>query len=229
MALKLTNTKDEAAQYVKVLVHGPAGSGKTRLCATTGGKAIILSAEAGLLSLRGHDIDVFTIKNVDDLREAYTELKNDTTYDWVCIDSISEIAEVVLSDEKEKTKDPRKAYGEMGEIMTGLIRAFRDLPKNVYMSAKQDKVKDEVTGGILFGPSAPGQKVAAALPYFFDLVFALQVWKDAEGNVQSALQTQRDANYEAKDRSGALDIVEPANLGAIHKKIIGKTTTTTKE
>jgi len=223
MALTVTNTKDESAHFVKVLVHGPAGSGKTRLCATTGAKTIILSAEAGLLSLRGHDIDVFTVKTIDDLRLAYTEMQNDKTYEWVCIDSISEVAEVVLANEKEQTKDPRKAYGEMQDIMTGLIRAFRDLPKNVYMSSKQEKVKDEITGGIIFGPSAPGQKIPAALPYFFDEVFALQNWKDAEGNLQSGFQTQRDANYEAKDRSGALDIVEPANLGAIYKKIIGST------
>lgn len=223
MAIEVKNTKDEASQYVKVLVHGPSGSGKTRLCATTGGVPIILSAEAGLLSIRGENIDFIEIKTIDDLREAYMFLANDKKYDWICIDSISEIAEVVLSDEKEKTKDPRKAYGEMADIMIGLIRAFRDLPKNVYVTAKQGKVKDEITGGILFGPSAPGQKIAESLPYYFDEVFALQVWKDADGNERSALQTKRDLSYEAKDRSGNLEIVEPANLGDIYKKLIGTT------
>jgi len=212
------------AQFLKVLVHGPAGSGKTRLCGTTGGSTIIISAEAGLLSLRGSNIDVIEVKSMDDLREAYEFLQADTKYEWVCLDSISEIAEVVLSTEKGNTKDPRKAYGEMNEIMTKLIRSFRDLPKNVYMSAKQSKIKDEVTGGMFFGPSAPGQTIATALPYFFDLVFALHSWKDAEGNLQSAMQTQRDAQYDAKDRSGALDFVEQPNLRTVYDKIMNQPT-----
>lgn len=222
--MKITNTKEMTTQFLKVLVHGPAGSGKTRLCGTTGGKTIIISAEAGLLSLRGQDIDVIEVKTMEQLREAYEFLASDTTYQWVCLDSISEIAEVVLSEEKAGTKDPRKAYGEMNDIMTKLIRSFRDLPKNVYMSAKQNKVKDEVTGGMFFGASAPGQSIANALAYFFDEVFALHTWKDAEGNIQRAMQTQRDNQYDAKDRSGALDFVEPHDLGAIYDKIMKQPT-----
>lgn len=222
--MQITNTQSMTAQYLKVLVHGASGSGKTRLCGTTGGKTIIISAEAGLLSLRGQNIDVIEIKNMDDLREAYDYLEKDTTYEWVCLDSISEVAEVVLSTEKGNTKDPRKAYGEMNEIMTKLIRLFRDLPKNVYMSAKQSKVKDEVSGGMFFSASAPGQSIATALPYFFDEVFALHSWKDAEGVIQSAMQTQRDNQYDAKDRSGALDFVEPPNLKAVYDKIMNQQT-----
>lgn len=222
--MQITNTQSMTAQYLKVLVHGPSGSGKTRLCGTTGGKTIIISAEAGLLSLRGQSIDVVEIKNMDDLREAYEYLEKDTTYEWVCLDSISEVAEVVLSTEKGNTKDPRKAYGEMNDVMTKLIRSFRDLPKNVYMSAKQSKIKDEVSGGMFFSASAPGQSIATALPYFFDEVFALHSWKDAEGVVQSAMQTQRDNQYDAKDRSGALDFVEPPNLKAVYDKIMNQQT-----
>lgn len=219
---KITNTKNVATQFVKILVHGAAGSGKTRLCATTGGKPLIISSESGLLSLKGQDIDVWEIKTVDDMREAYAFLTKDTTYDWVCIDSISEIAEVCLNEEKKNTKDPRKAYGEMNDTVTEMVRHFRDLPKNVYMAAKQDRVKDELTGQVFFGPSAPGQKMAASLPYFFDEVFCLHTWKDEAGAVRSALQTQRCASYEAKDRSGALQFTEDANLAAIYKKITNK-------
>ena len=221
--MKITNTKEVSARYVKVLVHAPAGSGKTRLCATTGGKPIILSAESGLLSLAGEDIDVIEIKSMQDLYDAFAFLQNDTTYDWVCLDSITEIAEVLLATERGKTKDVRQAYGELQTQMMHLLRGFRDLPKNIYFSAKQEHVKDEVTGGMIFGPSAPGTKVGPAMPYLFDLVFALHNWKDEEGNVQRALQTQRDAQYEAKDRSGKLDMIEPADLGAIYSKIVKPT------
>ncbi len=216
----MKNTKDISNHFVKILVHGPAKSGKTRLCATTGGRPLIISAEAGLLSLQGHDLDYEEIKCMADLDRVYLEVLEDTTHDWICLDSISEVAEVCLSDEKGKTKDPRKAYGELSEIMLKLVRAFRDLHKNVYMSAKQSKVKDEITGGFYFGPSAPGQQIGQALPYLFDEIFALHNWKDAEGKMQSALQTSRDAQYEAGDRSGKLDLAEPPNLAHIYAKII---------
>lgn len=229
MTLQLTNTREEAARFLKVLVHGPAGSGKTRLCATTGGKTLILSAEAGLLSLRGHDIDVFTVKSISDLEHAYEELKNDTTYDWICLDSISEVSEVILSNELSETKDPRKAYGEMQNKMSWFVRAFRDLDKNVYMSSKQERIKDEVTGQLFYGPMMPGQKLGPSMPYFFDLVLAMQTWKDQDGNTQRALQTVRDGSHEAKDRSGCLDPAEPPDLGAIYAKVMNTKTTTEEE
>lgn len=221
---KIKNTKDEKSQFIKVLVHGPAGSGKTRLCATTGGKPLIVSAESGLLSLREYDLDVWEVKNMQDLKEVFEFLKDDKTYDWICLDSISEIAETVLSNEKKATKDGRAAYGNMADIMTTLIRSFRDLPKNVYMSSKQGKVKDEQTGGVYHGPMMPGQTLTQGISYFFDEVFALHSWKDEEGNYKSAFQTRRDNQFEAKDRSGALSSAEEANLGKVFAKIMNNQT-----
>lgn len=217
--MKIESTKDIAIKNIKVLVHGPSGAGKTRLCATTGGKALIISVEGGLLSLADYDIDVVEVKTIEQLQDVYVNLVNDTTYDWVCLDSISEIAEVVLANEKAKNKDPRKAYGEMQDRMMSLMRSFRDLPKNIYFSAKQETIKDDITGGLLFGPSAPGQKIGPAMPYMFDFVFALQTWKDDAGDMQRALQTQRDSRYEAKDRGGKLDFAEPPSLEHIYKKV----------
>ena len=219
--MQIKKTNDVTASHIKVLVHGPAGAGKTRLCATTGGKTVILAAESGLLSLQDAEVDYIEINSMNDLREAFAFVKQ-SDYEWVCLDSVSEIAEILLASEKLKNKDPRKAYGEMQEQMMGIMRGFRDLPKNIYFSAKQDKVKDEITGGLIFGPSAPGTKIGPAMPYLFDLVFALHTWKDQEGVTHHGLQTQRDAQYEAKDRSGKLEVMEAANLGHIYNKIIKK-------
>lgn len=220
MAVKLGSTKDAASNGIKLLVHGPAGSGKTRLCATTGESTIIISAEAGLLSLRGFDIPTLEVATLDDVHEAYAYVAAHTEYAWVCLDSISEIAEVVLNNEKKTAKDPRQAYGALAEKMTDLVRAFRDLPnRNVYMSCKQDKVKDEQTGIMLYSPSMPGNNLKQGISYFFDEVLALRVVADAEGQTQRWLQTARDLQYEAKDRSGALDAYELPDLAAIAAKI----------
>jgi energy-coupling factor transporter ATP-binding protein EcfA2 len=224
MAITLKSTKQAAMDGIKCLVHGPSGSGKTTLCSTTGEPTIIISAESGLLSLRGFDIPVLEVKTLDELYEAYAYVAGEAgaQYSWVCLDSISEIAEVVLNHEKKTAKDPRQAYGSLAEKMTDLIRAFRDLPgRNVLFLCKQEKSKDEQTGAMLYGPSMPGNQLKNGLAYFFDEVLALRVEKDAEGNPTRWLQAQRDYNYESKDRSGALDMFEQPNIANIAAKIRG--------
>lgn len=223
MAVKLSSTKDAITNGIKILCYGGSGAGKTRLCATTGAPTIIISAEGGLLSLRGVDIPVIEVASLADVHEAYTFVATShegQQFEWVCLDSISEIAEVVLSAEKRGSPDPRKAYGAMQDQMYELIRGFRDLRgRNVYFSAKQSKQKDEATGAVLYGPSMPGQQLPQGLPYLFDECFALRTVADNEGGVQHWLQTSRDFQYEAKDRSGALEMWEVPDLAAIAAKI----------
>ena len=205
---------------VKVLVYGHAGVGKTTL-STTMPNPVIISAEGGLLSIKDSNIPYIEVANMSDLKEAYAWLTSDEgkKFDSVILDSLSEIGEVVLIHEKTQTKDGRAAYGEMATQMTSLIRAFRDLPgKNVLMTAKVEKSQDE-TGRMMYAPSMPGAKLGQTLPYFFDLVLALRVEKDADGVAQRALMCDSDGLWMAKDRSGKLQAWEQPDLGAIIREI----------
>lgn len=221
--MTITTTKNYAANGIKILVHGQAGIGKTCLCASLP-DPIILSVESGLLSLADVDIPVIEIKSINDLAEAYDWLlksEEAQKYKSVCLDSISEIAEVVLANEKNNEKDIRKAYGNLQDIMSDLMRSFRDLPgRNVYFSAKQERVQDD-NGRLLFGPSMPGQKLAQQIPYLFDEVFCYQMVKDANGVPQRMLLTQPDGISVAKDRSGKLNAWEEPDLSAVINKIRG--------
>lgn len=219
MAIQLKSTKDVHIDGVKILVYGQAGAGKTSLISTLP-NPIIISAESGLLSLSELDIPYIEIQTMDDLKEAY-EYAVASDYNSIAIDSISEIAEVVLNAEKKKNKDGRAAYGEMDTQMTEIIRAFRDIKgKHIYFSAKAEKAQDE-TGRMLYYPSLPGNKTAQKLPYFFDEVLALRVEKDADGATQRALMCDSDGLWMAKDRSGKLGTWEAPDLGEIIKKIGG--------
>lgn len=225
MALKFTTT-DQAAQLhgVKMLIYGVSGVGKTTLCATAP-QPIILSAEAGLLSLRKFQIPVIEIRTVDDLTEAHRwcqQAAEARQFSTVCIDSITEIGEVVLTNAKRQVKDPRQAYGELIEKMMTTIKAFRDLQgKHIYMAAKAEPVKDEMTGVVRYMASMPGSKLGPQLPYLFDEVFRLGINKTPQGEQYRFLQTQPDLQYDAKDRSGALDPIEPPDLNHVISKILG--------
>lgn len=222
MAIKVKRSGEALASAVKLLVYGQAGAGKTSLIPTLPAP-IVLSAEGGLLSIQDADVPFIEIDSMATLREAYQWLTSSAEagqYASIALDSISEIAEVCLNAEKKATKDPRQAYGAMQEQMADIIRAFRDLPKHVYMSAKLEKAQDEM-GRILYSPSMPGNKTGQQLPYFFDEVLALRVERDAEGGTQRALMTDSDGLWVAKDRSGKLAPWEAPDLGAIITKITG--------
>jgi hypothetical protein len=226
--MKMTKTNDMGAHFLKTLVAGPAGSGKTRLCATTGApdETIIISAEGGLLSLREHNLLAIEISTVEDVFEAYrwiTESDEARGIQWVCVDSLSEIAERVLSHEKGVSKDGRRAYGEMADVMGKLIRSFRDLPgKHVYMSCKAERIQTE-SGALLWAPSMPGNKLSQQIPYFFDEVAFLRVHRDDEtGEIKRWLQCHPCPTYSAKDRSGALEMYEAPSLENLKLKILGE-------
>lgn len=225
MALHFTTTDRAAVDSgIKVLVYGGAGSGKTVLCATAPAP-LIISAEAGLLSLRNVSIPVLEVRTMADLGDIYkfiTESHEAKQFQTVCLDSISEIGEKVLVNSKMLAKDPRQAYGDMAEKLIALVKAYRDLQnKNVYFSAKMEKEKDDISGAMMYQPMMPGQKIGPQLPYLFDEVFRLGTMKDQQGVEYRFLQTQPDLQYVAKDRSGKLAAIEQPNLTHIFNTIKG--------
>ena len=217
-----TTSKVLVEQGLKILVHGPAGAGKTRLCSTTGDldHTLIISAEGGLLSIKEFDIDVVQVRSLDNVYEVFEFLRvGGHEYRWVCLDSISEIAEVVLQGEKLRNRDARRAYGEMADTVSDLLRGFRNLPFNVLMTAKQGR--EEIDGRTLFAPMLPGRTLTQNVAYLFDEVFALRVEQNSDGEIVRVLQTGKNRAYEAKDRSGRLSMFEEANLSVVAAKIAG--------
>jgi hypothetical protein len=218
MAVNLKSTSGVAVANVKSLVYGAAGTGKTTMIGTMP-TPLILSAESGLLSLQGLDLQYIEVNSVGDLREAYKWLVSSQEakhFESVALDSISEIAELALAASLATNKDGRAAYGALNATISEIVRVFRDLPLHVLLIAKLDKGTDEL-GRITYSPGMPGQKLSQSLPYFVDQVLALRVTTTGERE----LLCQPDSLWLAKDRSGRLDRLEPPDLGAMIKKIRG--------
>ena len=212
----------DLGKTVKLCVYGTAGSGKTTLIGTLPGKILLLSAESGLLPLkrlpkeRKKDIDVFTLTTFEQAIEAYDRLKKEhVKYDWIAIDSISEIADAFLRHALKSEKDPRKAYGNLSQAVGGLFRDLRDLPTSIYMAAKEERIKDDATGRVTYEPSFPGGQLARDVPHLYDELFRLGVTTDGK----RVLICHPDGQCKVKDRSGVLDQFEEPDLGIIARKI----------
>lgn len=218
----LIQTSHAEQNGVKFIIYGRAGTGKTVLCATAP-QPIILSAEGGLLSIRNKKIPYIEIKSLDDLRDATRWSQNSDeakNYQTICVDSISEIAEMMLAHESRQNKDGRVIYDRCAKKTIAVIKLFRDIPnKNVYMTAKEEFAKLQ-EGGMFFQMKFPGTKLAQEIPYLLDGIFRLCVERgEGENNFIRYIQTAGDFQVVAKDRSDALLFKEAPNLTEIIKKM----------
>ena len=212
-------------QGAKLLVYGESGVGKTTLCQTAPGKTLVVSMESGLLSIKdAPNLDAIEVKEAFEIEQIAELLENKTLdYDTVCLDSVTEMAEILLSQEKAKSKDPRRAYGEVIEVMIKTMRRFRDLPMHVVFIAKQSRERDESSGMFHYQPMMVGAKLPTQIPYFFDEVLVLRTFDDENEKGETVtsrwLQTKIGQNYIAKDRSGKLEGFESPDLATIINKL----------
>lgn len=221
MSIEVRSTKSVKTHGIKAIVYGKAGVGKTTLLATAP-NPIIISCESGLLSIADHDLPFIEISTIDDLTEAYEFVKDNDDYDTICLDSISEIGEVLLAELKEQNRDPRKAYGELADKMAKMIRLFRDIKdKNVLFVAKSSRMKDE-DGRVMYNVSMPGNNLVQNVPFFFDEVFFMTFMQGDDGEEYRVLRTDTGYSYEAKDRSGKLNPIEKPDISYLFAKIQGE-------
>lgn len=221
--IKITGTKSNS-NFVKMLVFGDSGVGKTKLISTAP-DPIIISTESGLLSIADCDFPVLIAKTLEDMYEIYELLQTEEylKYKTICLDSITDLAESILTNNKRGTKDGRAAYGKLNDDIGDIIRAFRDIDTHhVYMTAKQSRIEDANTGVAKYKAMMPGKTLVQQLPFWFDIVSCLLVGEDEEGELFRYLQTQPSITHDAKDRSGKLDNPERPDLSFIFDKITGK-------
>ena len=228
--MKIQSTKDFINDRLTVLVYGNPGVGKTSLAATTKESVLVISAESGLLSLRGKNVDYIEINGFADLagvKEFLNKPDTQKKYQWIFIDSLTELSQKLVELLKRKYPDRKDAmvmWGEYNDHITALIKTYRDLkPYNVVMTALAVVDKDEV-GRRFIGVDMYG-KVSAKIPQFFDEVFYLKVTEKEDGFVERNLLTCEQNGIIAKDRSGKLQCLEPADLSVIKEKIFGRVET----
>jgi len=223
--MKIQKVNEVASIHgLKCLLFGMPGSGKTVMSTTTPepDKTLIVSAESGLLSIKDSSLDVVVVNDLNTMKEVFEYLiAHPGKYTWLIIDSLSEIAELIMGEEKASNRDGRQAYGALADRMIAMCKAYRNLSGlNVVFISKEQQIPDDFLPTVN-QPLFPGARIGKELPYMMDEVLCLRTRTNEEtGEVERMVQCRQDENYPAiKDRSGKLDTMEPANWAHIYNKI----------
>jgi len=224
--MKIKNTKDICTtNNIKALIYAPPKYGKTTLAKTTGDRCLVVSLEAGLLSLRGSSVDYIEVDNNDKLDSFYSicsEIKKGVNYDTIYYDSMSEIADLLLEDAENKFPDSRQSlqkWGHYSKTLKSFVKFARDLSQyNVYFSCLSKDDKDEI-GRKIFIPDVAGG-LSRRLPQFFDLIMTIIISKKEDEEKRFLLTSASDGWF-CGDRSGCLNKYEEMNLAKIRGKIVG--------
>ena len=239
--MKILSTNSIGETKIKALIVGFSGAGKTTQARFLKEfKPLVISAESGLLSLQGAGIDYIDISKDDEgklipkelrvrrLMEVYQYvLKPETQakYNLLYLDSLTEISQVLfdaLRKEYPERKDNLVLYGELGQKMRDIIKAFRDAPHyHTVMTCLCTVDKDESTGKRFMAFDLIGG-IKEKLAQYFDLVLYLRV----NDEKKRELVCQQTDTITAKDRSGKLELLEPGDLGLVFKKAMGITPVT---
>src|ERR1017187_10465502 len=111
---------------VKTLAYGGPGTGKTPIILTAP-NPVLCATEPGLLSIRNSNIPMWEANTFAKAKEFITwaltsyEARQFQTF---CVDSVSQLAEIRLTEAKAANKDGRKAYGVMAEDVMSLLESL---------------------------------------------------------------------------------------------------------
>lgn len=224
MAVKITNMSDAESPYKSYLIFGQTKTGKTMLAAGLP-NVLFINTENNIDSIEGAKIDkadCFSYGEVMEILDAL--LQHKTKYEWVFIDSITDVVQKLYNEIFAKEKDGRQAYQKFELKYIELMDKFKRLPYNVVCIAQQGYIKDEITGGMIFGATLTWAKLQSNLPYRFSAVLAAKVIKDDKGKDVHVLQCHPCPQYAVGVRTkfgkpNPLNGYEKPDLLAIHQKI----------
>lgn len=205
--LKIQTFKPENS-YIKALIYGPSGAGKTTFAATAP-KPIFASSEKGLMSIRHLSPQFAEINSLQDLKDLYSFLKNEKhEFETVVIDSITEINDIIKTEIETRNKRNMQLqdWGILQKEIKDILRKFRDLPMHIIFLAQETTEKDEEKI-VKYLPSLNG-KSATEIAYYMDTVGYCFI--DKLGNRK--IGTMPNEKYLTKDRTNVIDGGENQNF-----------------
>ena len=210
---------------MKILAYGPPGTGKTPI-AQTANKPVLCAIEPGLLSMKNatglatwaaHDEDpVKCLAKCHEFFDWAFRSAESKQFETICVDSVTEYAQVVLKCELKGNKHGMQAYGKMAETVMNMMNAIYYSDRNWYLICKQSIT--EIEGQPTKMPGFPGGQINRDIPHLFDEILCLDMANIPGVGQQIAFRTKKAFGVVARDRSGNLAEFEPPHLGQIFQK-----------
>lgn len=161
-------TIEEFSPYLKVLLYGNPGAGKTVL-ACRAPNPLLLDFEKGALSLKNHKelwgVKRKSVSSFEEVEEILWKLKAGANpeIETVIIDTVTELQKSHLDSilkrnwNKDKNRNPYLAfqqdYNESTQAIRRLMVAFRDLDRNLVITAHALETTNDTTGILLIRPA----------------------------------------------------------------------------
>ena len=253
MALTFGTTKDQSARWIRALVYGPSGIGKTTSAKTLPpDRTLIVSFERKLLPLAGIGFPCTIINDWQEVEELVDMFAtgepvriDGKEIKTIFIDSLTSMGELAKTHVlkkarpelyKRKTKGrseaPENIYDDQMEqpdwakynsIMCNAIVKFTALPCNIIFTALEREGEGSSRRLMLDGKTG---KMANS---FFDLVFYMR--EIAGEPPRRVFQTDItfEADLFAKGSGGVLDLYEEANWAHVMRKLHDAQHSTGKE
>ncbi len=188
---------EDVTEYMKVLIGGPTGSGKTRFGCSAAeveemSPVLFIDVDAGTMSVPPKfrkNIEHYkctTWVHIQKIVDALRKTRDNPRYKTVLIDDGVEFSRAVMTGVigeqlKDGDHDPdipnRADYLRQQERVRKIIRFLRDYPANFIMTAKTREREDEDGAAIV--PGLAGV-LATELPGYFDVVGILQVKREKD-------------------------------------------------
>lgn len=214
--------------YVKALIKGPPGSGKTCLAAGVGHlwKTLYIDVEGGLFSacpeINRENTEVYHIREqkAEDffahLAQAIEEAES-RKYECVVLDSFTEVASRMEDDYAQKSASGKLEFGDWSDMLWRIkrfCRRLRDCACHVVVTCLT-KPTGEESAGKIYELAIAGQS-AAIVPSMFDTI-GLMRKIISQKRAQYVFTTDGPMVYQVRDRYRSLDPDEVVEEGAAWK------------
>lgn len=225
----------ETPMYVKMLVYGDSGVGKTWLSCTAPEPLLILSdwavARPTLERLRrdkGIDPMTIFVNSWDDFMDAYAyAASNVGKYKTVVVDSLTDLNTRAMREvlatatTRRNTHDPdqleQSDWGKVANRTLYAVELFRDLPCDVVMTALAQEIKNEMFTAPLVAPKSAQKRLPA---YFNAVGYLVAEQRPGKPSIRK-LHMDLSLTFQAKNPGGALPpMIEEPDLSALFPQIV---------
>lgn len=227
-SFQITNI-EERLLYLKLLIYGVSGIGKTYLAGTAQdvpemGEVLYCDVEGGITTLRERaGLKVVRISEYNQIIEVARYIQqNPGVYNTLVIDPLNTLFDLCMSSVSSDTSNipSQRDWGVAGRKFLALVQGLYKVECNVIATCLERTTKDEHTGSVIYSVDLPGQS-QVKVPAYFDIVGRLDVAfpKGPNEDPVRVLRVQPFGKYIAKDRWGLPPyVVEPTLDKIYHKK-----------